>query len=308
MSPSPIALFVYKRPEHTLRVLTALQKNPQAAASTLFVFCDGPREGAGQEERDAIQRVRDIAGAQPWCGDVRLVTRRENMGLAASIVDGVTRVVGEYGKIIVLEDDLVTSPGFLAYCNAALELYADDERVMHIAGYMYPQLRLPFTQRLPDTFFSTFMSCWGWATWKRAWEHFNPSAASLLDSIRSAHAMTRFDLDGNTRSMSFQLEKNASGALRTWAIKWYASIFLADGLCLFPGRSLVRNIGNDGTGTHTDRTDIYGQQSITNALAVRRLPLEVSPEGEARIRYFLRFLEKRKSLGEKLTEKLHLLR
>jgi hypothetical protein len=307
MQLAPIALFVYNRPDHTRQVLKCLHANKLSGQSRLVIYCDGPKENADASDLSAIDEVRRLCASEKWCGEVQLVKREKNMGLADSIVHGVTQLVNESGKVIVLEDDLVTSPGFLEFMNQALSLYVNEEKVMHLSAYMYPRLRKPFAA-LPDTLFIKFMACWGWATWKRAWDHYNDSAEFLAAQLHDAEKKNRFNLDGSTASLYWQLEQNAKGKLHTWAIKWSASIFLKDGLCLFPGDSLVKNIGNDGTGTHPDKTNIYSYQRTVPEINVKTISLVENKRGRKQISDFFYFLEKKKTLQDKIIEKMHLMR
>ena len=173
--PAPVALFVYNRPDHTRQTLEALARNRGAETTTLYVFSDGPKPNASAEERQRIAVTRQLVCSQPWVRNIILVESDANRGLADSIVAGVQRVLAEHGRVIVLEDDIVTSPGFLEFMNRGLELYADDEKVMHLSGYMYP-LDLPTR----GTAFLRILSCWGWATWARAWRHYEADVEAHL--------------------------------------------------------------------------------------------------------------------------------
>ena len=157
MNTAPVVLFVYNRPSHTRGTVEALQKNLLARESGLFVFADAPKSDEQAESvHEVRQYIRQIGGFK----SVAIVEREFNLGLARSIIDGVTAIVNKYGRIIVLEDDMVTSPYFLTYMNEALEKYADDERVASSNGYVYP-----VDQPLPEAFFLPGADCWGWATW-----------------------------------------------------------------------------------------------------------------------------------------------
>ena len=135
---APIIVFAYNRPYHLRQTLEALSENDLSDQSNLIIFCDGPKNNASPEQLEAIKEVRSIAHAKKWCKKVIVEESEYNKGLADSIVNGVSSVVEEYGRVIVLEDDIVTSRGFLKYMNDALELYEHDDQVMHISGYMYP--------------------------------------------------------------------------------------------------------------------------------------------------------------------------
>ena len=245
---APIAFFAYNRPEHTKRSLESLSKCEGAAESELFIFCDGPKK---PEDEEAVKEVRALLKNRKWCGKVNIIERDENMGLANSIISGVTETVNRYERIIVLEDDLILSPQFLNYMNDALEIYKDNPRVMHISGYMFP-----VREKLPETFFYRVASCWGWATWKRAWDRFENDPNKLMKDIEKTGRKWDFNINGSYVFYNFLLEQ-AAGKLDSWAIPWYASVFLADGLCLHPGRSLVQNIGYDGSGIHCENSDEY---------------------------------------------------
>ena len=157
---APIALFCFRRPAHLARVLEALQANTLASASILYLFCDGPR---GPQDQLEVDEVRRVARAASGFAKVEVRCLEVNQGLAQSIISGVSEVLKRHGRVIVLEDDLVTSPYFLTFMNEALEKYEDTETVASIHGYLFPVL-----EHLPETFFIRGADCWGWATWSRA--------------------------------------------------------------------------------------------------------------------------------------------
>jgi hypothetical protein len=240
---APIVLFVYNRPVHTRRTVEALQKNETATGSDLFIFSDAAKKPeAAEAVREVREYVRTITGFQ----SVKIVERDRNWGLANSIVDGVTSVVNQYGRIIVLEDDLVTSPHCLEYMNAALARYQDDEQVMQISGHMFP-VDLTTTT---DAVFLPMTTSWGWATWARAWEHFDPKSVGYARLKADTALRKRFNLDGAYDYFAM-LEAQLQGRVDSWAIRWYLSVFLREGLVLFPRVTLVENSGFDGSGTHT---------------------------------------------------------
>lgn len=238
---APVVLFVYNRPDHTRRTVEALKKNAQVQESDLIVYSDAPRS---ENQEAAVAEVRLYLRQITGFRTVTIVEREENLGLARSIIDGVTAVVKKYGRIIVLEDDLVTSPHFLSYMNEALEKYATVDRVVSIHGYVYPVER-----PLPVTFFLPGADCWGWATWQRGWDCFSGDGKFLLAELKRRKLARMFDYNG-AYPLSRMLEDQTKGKNSSWAIRWHASAFLADKLTLYPGTSLVHNIGNDNSGTH----------------------------------------------------------
>ena len=252
---APIALFVYNRPDHTRRTLKFLQQNLLADESRLFVFSDAAARPADQ---DKVSEVRDLLTVLSGFKNVEIIERKSNLGLAQSIIDGVSRLVTEYGKVIVFEDDLVSSPYTLRYFNDALTRYQDEEEVMHIGAYMYPIQNLAKAGNpkcLPETFFYRAATSWGWATWQRAWNNFEPDI-DLLMSRFDSRMINDFSIDGY---MNFwkQMNEFKTGKNNSWAIRWYASIFLRKGLTLNPSVSMINNIGHDGTGVHSGLNDIY---------------------------------------------------
>ena len=264
-----IAVFVYKRAEHTRRLLHSLLRNPLARQSAIAIYCDGPRN---EDEADAVRQaravVRELAPAQ-----ARIVERERNLGLAPSIIAGVTETVGAYGRVIVLEDDLELSPVALDYFNAALERYRDEERVMHVAGYMYP-----VGAALPESFFYREATCYGWATWTRAWRHFEPDGRRILDAVRERGARREFDAGGSI-DFTGMLEAQIAGRVDSWAIRWYGSLWLQGGLALHPGHSLVRNTGFDGSGEHSGATEAYAVE--LGSEPVQRFPDAIEEDATA---------------------------
>ena len=243
---APIGIFVYNRPDHTRRLLESLHRNPIFAESPVAVFCDGPKR---DDDLPAIERTR--ATVREHVPDATIIEQAANQGLARSIIEGVTALTEEHGRAIVCEDDLVFSPYALDFLNQGLERYRDEPDVMHVAAYMYP-----VEAELPPAHFYREATCWGWATWDRAWRQFEPDAAKLLAHVGDHARRERFNIEG---SMYFyeMLRQQVDGRIDSWAIRWYASMFRAGGLALHPGRSLVRNEGFDGTGVHCGKTDVF---------------------------------------------------
>jgi hypothetical protein len=179
--------------------------------------------------------------------------------------------------VIVLEDDLVTSRYFLEFMNTALDRYEGEERVMQIAGYMFPE-RLVFEE---DALFLPFISSWGWATWRRAWRHFKPRPAGYERVLADSALRKRFDLNGNY-NYSRILRAALRGRIDSWAVWWYLTVFLRNGLVLFPRKTLVRNLGFDGSGVNCV-VSAFAQDDLEPDFRVAVLPqrIDVSPQAEA---------------------------
>lgn len=243
---APIAIFAYKRPAHTGKLIDSLEANPLFAESRVHVYCDGPKDDGNGAAVEAVRNlVRQRLGRR-----ASIIEAPANRGLAASIIAGVSELTAEYGRAIVLEDDLILSPGFLAYMNAALDRYANEECVYQVSGYRYPVPPAAHPQ------FFRLTSSWGWGTWRRAWQVFEPDAAKLNRNLRERSLKRAFDIDG-THVFNRMLEMQIAGKIDSWAIRWYASVFLSGGLSLYPSVSQVINAGFDNSGTHCADGDDY---------------------------------------------------
>ena len=276
---APVALFVYNRPEHTRRTLNYLQKNLLADESRLFIFSDGAKTEADQPKVEQVrQLIKEVSGFK----SVKVFNSKQNLGLADSIINGVTKLVNEYGKVIVFEDDLLSSIHTLQYFNEALTRYAGEEKVMHIGAYMFDV----DDKTLPETFFYRIATSWGWATWSRAWKDFEPDIDKLIGQF-DKQKINKFSIDG-TMNFWKQMQDFKAGKNNSWAIRWYASIFLNGGLTLNPSHSLVHNIGHDGTGVHSNVENTY-QVKITKK-QVKKFPAEIKEDEQAHqaIKHFLK--------------------
>ncbi len=267
---APIALFVYNRPEHTRRTIKFLQQNLLADESRLFIFSDAAKDSSQQV---FVNEVRDIIKQVDGFKSVELIERETNLGLAESIIDGVSMLVSEYGKVIVFEDDLISSAYTLQYFNDALIRYQNEEKVMHIGAYMYPLK----ADNFPETFLYRAATSWGWATWDRAWKDFEPDINKIIDRFDRKKRL-EFSIDG-TMNFWKQIIEFKSGRNNSWAIRWYASIFLKGGLTLNPSKSLINNIGHDGSGIHSGLNDIY--HVIINPVPVTSFPEKIEENEEA---------------------------
>lgn len=292
---APIILFTYNRPIHTQQVIEALLKNPLAKESELFIYSDAPKN---QENIDLVNQVRTYIHSIEGFKKLTIIERERNLGLAENIIDGVTTIINQYEKVIVLEDDLLVSPHFLEYMNANLDFYKDDENVACITAFNFP---LKYPQNFKDdTFFIKGADCWTWATWKRAWKHFQRDGKILLEQIKKQNLQTEFNLDGSypyTQMLQNQIE----GKNNSWAIRWYASAFLAQMLCLYPKDSLVENIGYDGTHfKNAKKDDFLGTRSD---IFVKPKKIAIQENLSARYALCL-FFKKQNSLWYRIYKKL----
>ena len=294
MSFAPVVVFAYDRPDHLGQTLSALATNDLAGESILYVYCDGAREWGGEEEGtqskgqgsyitkrygimysskeeyeaylNRIEETRNVARQQTGFKEVHVFEREKNVGLADNIVGAVTEIVNQYGRVIAFEDDIVCTRGCLTYLNEALELYKDDEKVMHVSAWMYPN-----KGQFPTTFFyDSPYPAGGWATWQRAWRHYNPDTADHVAYWQDK--WKEFDIEGEDY-LSRQLIGNFNGTLKTWYVKWYSSMRRMGGLCLYPGTAMSNNIGWDNSGETSLAITRYNVANPAEYTKVERVPI-----------------------------------
>lgn len=254
MSLAPIVIFAYNRPWHLSQMFESLKGNAEAVDSEITVFCDGSKPNATREDIQKIEEARSVARAQTWCKKLTVVEAEQNKGLANSVIAGVTSVVERHGRIIVIEDDVILSPFFLAFMNDALEVYEKEEKVLSIGSWNYfhspPSPKEHFFLTMPDTI--------AWATWSRAWKLFEPDSSYLMNQLKRRSLMKKFNLDGQ---YDFQrmLQAQADGKISSWAIRWTAIAVLKDTLSLYPSKALSKHAGFG-----TDATNCFGLDFNSN--------------------------------------------
>lgn len=243
---TPIALFTYNRPTHTDRALNSLSKCDRLNECILYIFCDGIKK---PEHKEGVETTRSVVSEWAKKLNANVINRENNLGLAKSIVTGVTDLCKTYRKVIVLEDDLIVSPDFIDYMLQGLEKYQNEANVYQISGYMFP-VDNPDT---PDAFFLPLTTTWGWATWERAWKIFDWHPLEYEKLLADKKTKNAFDLD-DSYPYSKMLKDRMNGENDSWGILWWFAVFKANGLVLYPKKSLVVNNGFDGTGTHCGNT------------------------------------------------------
>ena len=279
MNLAPIALFVYNRPDHTKEAVTALLKNKHSAASDLFIFSDGAKNTEDQKNIDEVRAyIKTINGFKT----VNIIEQASNLGLANSIIAGVTKVVNQYGRIIVLEDDIIVHTAFLEYMNNGLQFFETNEKVASIHAYIYP-----LEQTVPDLFFLKGADCWGWATWRNRWQQFEPDGSKLLKKLKDSRRENEFDLQG-AYPYTRMLERQVLGLVDSWAIRWHASMFLENRLSLYPSQTLVENYGQDGSGTHGGTASFLPRSISSFNPKLESIPVAETTKVNRKIRKALR--------------------
>ena len=270
---APVAIFAYRRADHLRVTIDSLMRCKGFDESPVIVYGDGARD---QGEHAAVEATRDLA--MRMLGEkAEFRFSQANLGLSRSIIRGVNETVRRFDRVIVVEDDLELSPSFLIYMNQALSRYADEEKVFQVSGYMFD---LPELAGSCEALFLPFTVSWGWATWKRAWDYFDPQAEGW-EKLRSDKVLRRrFNLDG-TYDFASMLARQMAGLRDSWAVRWYWTVFKMNGLVLFPPFSMVRNTGFDGSGTHgRGRLRRFSKDSNAWPTCDVRLPDAVQADAE----------------------------
>jgi hypothetical protein len=244
-SLSPILLFTYKRLD-TLRVtIEKLRQNKYAGESELFIFSDAAKTAKDEIE---ITGVRDFIKKIDGFKKINISEATENKGLAKSIIDGVSQVIAQYGKVIVLEDDLVTTPNFLSFMNASLDKYKSEPRVFSISGYSF-NLHPPSGKYKESGYFLKRGWSWGWATWADRWQNVDWEVKDYPTFIKDADQKRKFAEGGS--DLTDMLQRQMNGKMDSWAIRWFYHQFKVNGVTFYPVHSKVFNIGFGENATHT---------------------------------------------------------
>lgn len=243
---APVVLFVYNRPRHTQATLTALAANHGAQRTHLWVFCDGAKNDA---DGPNVEKVRQTVRSATGFASLRCVEREQNWGLAKSVIVGVQQLFERYEKVIVLEDDVVTSPHFLAFMNEALQRYGDVSQVFSLGGWRPPEPQLVIPTSYPfDTFVTRRCCSWGWGVWRDRWLEIDWDVADFDDFMADSEAQSEFNRGGGDLTRLLSLQRH--GKIDSWAIRFCYAHFASRRFCIRPVKTLVHNIGLDGSGTH----------------------------------------------------------
>lgn len=272
---APIILFVYNRPWHTRQTLEALKCNDLAEESILYIFSDGPKKNADKEDLKKIQEVRSLIKEENWCGEVKIVERGENFGLADSVIGGVSKVINIHGRVIVVEDDIIAGKYFLKFMNEALDLYESEKKVYGVSGYQFS----PSKEIKQSTYFLPIMSSWGYGTWADRWKKINFNGEELLKIVENRNI-------GNNLNFGsidyYRMLKDQVGNLNnSWAVRFYVFMYLENGLFLYPNKSLLLNIGFDGTGVHSGfsaSSHYKNEKSYNNEIKLEKIEVGLNDE------------------------------
>ncbi len=247
---APIILFVYARPDHAEKTLNALAKNNLAKDSDLIIFCDGPKKESAVEKN---KQVVELITKEKGLGRFRSVTlniSEKNKGLAKSIITGVSEIMTQYGRCIIIEDDVITNPYFLTYMNNALDKFEKDETIWSIAGFTYP---LKALKKYPHDIYLSYRSCsQAWGCWRDRWESIDWEVKDFDELKKSWKKRRQFNRGGN--DLYRMLRHQMRGERDSWAVRFCYAQSKQDKYAIYPKETLTLNIGEDGSGTHCQNT------------------------------------------------------
>lgn len=238
----------------TRETLESLKKNWLAPMSDLLIFSDGPKNEASH---DAVDLVRDYLKTVSGFKTVRIFESAENKGLAQSVIDGVSRVLDEYDRVIVLEDDLVTAPNFLSYLNEALDFYHEETQLQSISAYS-----LSLSDKSSGYYFQTRPASWGWATWKDRWNPAIFNKEQIRAEIQSGTVNLKQFKKRCGNDISGMLLDSLSGKNDSWYVRWTYDHYKKNRYTLYPAYSFVTNIGHQENATHCTGINTYVSEAV----------------------------------------------
>jgi hypothetical protein len=244
---APVVIFVYERPEHTKKTIEALAKNYLANETELYIYSDAAKNEKSIENVDLVRAYIDTIPERNLFKSVNLFKAKSNRGLAKSIISGVSETIELYGKVIVVEDDIVSSLDFLQYMNDAMDYYNQDNKIWSISGYTF---NVDIPKDYESDVYLSYRGCsWGWATWKDRWVKVDWNVTDYNQFKTNKKLREKFNRGG--RDMSNMLDIQMQGKIDSWAIRWCYSQSILEMLTIYPIVSRIINIGLDGTGTHS---------------------------------------------------------
>lgn len=268
MNLAPIIVFNYNRPTHSKQTWDALSKNLYAKESLLFLYCDGVKQDSSEINVQAVNHVQQSAREfaidaieNHTFKDVSVICSDINQGLANSIISGVSAIIEKYGKVIVLEDDIITSPCFLKYMNEALDYYSDRKSVFSIGADKPTKLTIPQDYKY-DVFVSLRSCSWGWGTWSDRWNQVDWSMNYLSAFINDKSMIEAFNRGGDDLTEMLVLQNR--GKIDSWSIRFSYAHFFQHSVAILPCNSYIKNIGLDGTGTHCGKVQSPLNNNIKN--------------------------------------------
>ncbi|THB66153.1 MAG: glycosyltransferase [Gammaproteobacteria bacterium] len=250
---APIVLFVYNRPDHTKKTIEALSNNKASSDSNLFIFSDGPKTISDKVAVDEVRNcLKNITGFK----SVNIIERAENIGLANNVIQGVTEIVQTYGKVIVLEDDIVASPVFIEYMNSLLSNFESRTDIFSVTGYNFPSTTMKIPNNYKEDLYLSYRAMsWGWGTWKDRWQKVDWNVRDFQTLKNDKIKINQFNKGGD--DLFPMLQRQMLGEINSWAIRFCYAHFVNKSYCIYPVKPYVKNIGFDGSGVHCNSKSGY---------------------------------------------------
>ena len=272
--PAPVVIFVYNRPEHTKKTIEALAENYLAKETDVFIFSDAAKNEKATANVELTRKYIESVPDKNLFKSVEIIKASKNKGLANSVISGVTEIIGKFGKVIVVEDDLVSSKDFLRYMNGALEYYKNNESIWSISGYNIP-IDIPSDYN-HDVYLSYRGCSWGWATWQDRWSNVDWNVSDYNSFKSNKELRKKFNRGG--RDMSNMLDLQMEGKIDSWAIRWCYAQSKLNMYTVYPVQSRIKNTGLDGSGTHSGLTNHYDVNFKIDNRICKFEDLKINPE------------------------------
>jgi len=278
-----IAVFCYNREESIKNCIKSLKNNKEINEFDLIIYSDGSK---GNLDKIKVFKVREYIKTIEGFKSVTTKYRENNLGLSESLITGISELFKSYDSVIVIEDDLILSKYFLKFMKESLYKYEKCMKVMCISGYTYPSF---FS--ISQNFFLKGAECWGWATWRRSWNMFERDAIILNQRLVARNKQVEFNNSRNGGNLPLLNKEALANKIGSWAIRWHASVYLADGLTFFPQISVVKNLGFDENGTNCRGMNIYDVELADKPIKIKDIEIEQSKFICISIRYYFKIIE-----------------
>ena len=245
---TPVAFFIFRRPSTTERVFEAIR---QAKPPKLLVVADGPRpDKPGEAEQCAAARA--VIDRVDWDCEVLTNYSEVNLGCRNRVASGIDWVFQTVEEAIILEDDCLPDASFFPYCEELLDRYRDDKRVMMITG---TNILGDWKSAQQSYHFAYYTSCWGWASWRRAWNYYDVDMQRWTDPEIQQRIQDVLVSEKHYQNFKLHFDYVISGANKAWDFQWSFACLSQSGLTITPATNLVSNIGYTGEATHTTESD-----------------------------------------------------
>ncbi len=251
---APVCLFTYNRLFETQLTIDALKKNKLAQDTELFIFSDHAKK---DDSSNKVEAVRQYLYTIDGFKSVKIIESPLNKGLANSIISGVSQVIQKYKKVIVLEDDLITTPNFLNFMNQALDYYSNNRNIQSISAYT-----LRIKSNNDEVNFQKRPGSWGWATWEDRWAGATFDKQTIQHQIiQNKNILKKFGMACGA-DMPKMLIDSINDKNDSWYVRWAFDQFMNDKYSVYPAKSYVQNIGFSSNGTHCKGINSYYSELI----------------------------------------------